>query len=164
MKQLFFNVESILRPASVRDPRVRSRTLNRKPSTSGADKRRHACRSVAPGGTGDWRTKTNPSPCTRVRDQIKVLNPHLTIHFGDVYYAGTGEEEQHILVKSAATFVRFVKVKPIRHPMRIDNAPPESSLRSGSSTGRASPSRQTLKSCLRSPMANEPQGSPKTGQ
>jgi len=51
-------------------------------------------------GTGDWRTKTNPSPSTRVREQINVLNPHLTIHLGDVYYAGTGEEEQHILVKS----------------------------------------------------------------
>jgi hypothetical protein len=51
-------------------------------------------------GTGDWRTKTNPSPSTRVCDQIKVLNPHLTIHLGDVYYAGTDEEEQHILVKS----------------------------------------------------------------
>jgi hypothetical protein len=51
-------------------------------------------------GTGDWRTKTNPSPSRRICDQIKVLNPHFTIHLGDVYYAGTHEEEQHILAKT----------------------------------------------------------------
>jgi hypothetical protein len=49
-------------------------------------------------GTGDWRSDSNPAPSTDVRTQIKFLKPHLTIHLGDVYYAGTNDEEDHLLV------------------------------------------------------------------
>lgn len=51
-------------------------------------------------GTGDWRSKSNPAASARVCKQISILKPDLTIHLGDVYYAGTDEEETHILVKS----------------------------------------------------------------
>jgi hypothetical protein len=51
-------------------------------------------------GTGDWRTSANPSPSTKVCKQIAILQPNLTIHLGDVYYAGSQDEETHILVKS----------------------------------------------------------------
>lgn len=50
-------------------------------------------------GTGEWRTQTNPAPSTRVRKQMIALNPDVTIHLGDVYYAGTDDQEQHLLVK-----------------------------------------------------------------
>lgn len=49
-------------------------------------------------GTGDWRTTSNPAPSTDVRKKIEFLSPDVTIHLGDVYYAGTGDEEQHLLV------------------------------------------------------------------
>jgi len=49
-------------------------------------------------GTGDWRTDSNPAPSTDVRHQIAFLTPHLTIHLGDVYYAGTKDEEAQLLV------------------------------------------------------------------
>ena len=49
-------------------------------------------------GTGDWRTAANPAPSTDVGRHIAFLQPHLTIHLGDVYYAGTSEQEQHLLV------------------------------------------------------------------
>jgi hypothetical protein len=48
-------------------------------------------------GTGEWRTQKNPSPSTRVRQQMIALNPDVTIHLGDVYYSGTEDEEQHLL-------------------------------------------------------------------
>jgi hypothetical protein len=48
-------------------------------------------------GTGDWRTKSNPAPSTDVRLHMNILEPHLTIHLGDVYYAGTGGQEEHNL-------------------------------------------------------------------
>jgi hypothetical protein len=48
-------------------------------------------------GTGDWRTPANPSPSTDVLKHMAFLQPNLTIHLGDVYYAGTQAEEQHIL-------------------------------------------------------------------
>lgn len=48
-------------------------------------------------GTGDWRTTANPAPSTDVRNHIAFLQPDLTIHLGDVYYAGTGDQEQHLL-------------------------------------------------------------------
>ena len=50
-------------------------------------------------GTGDWRTQANPAPSTDVARQIGFLHPDVTIHLGDVYYAGTSDEEQHLLVK-----------------------------------------------------------------
>jgi hypothetical protein len=50
-------------------------------------------------GTGDWRSDKNPAPSTDVRKHLAFLEPHLTIHLGDVYYAGTGGEEQHLLVQ-----------------------------------------------------------------
>lgn len=50
-------------------------------------------------GTGDWRTASNPAPSTDVRSHMAFLQPDLTIHLGDVYYAGTGGEENQFLVK-----------------------------------------------------------------
>jgi len=49
-------------------------------------------------GTGDWRTAANPAPSTDVKNHMAFLGPDITIHLGDVYYAGTGDEEQHLLV------------------------------------------------------------------
>jgi hypothetical protein len=49
-------------------------------------------------GTGDWRTNANPAPSTDVGNHIAFLQPHLTVHLGDVYYAGTSDQEQHLLV------------------------------------------------------------------
>ena len=49
-------------------------------------------------GTGDWRTAANPAPSTDVRKHMAFLQPHLTIHLGDVYYAGTNDQEKHLLV------------------------------------------------------------------
>jgi len=49
-------------------------------------------------GTGDWRTATNPAPSTDVGRHMAFLQPHITLHLGDVYYAGTSDEEQHLLV------------------------------------------------------------------
>jgi hypothetical protein len=50
-------------------------------------------------GTGDWRNNKNPAPSTDVGIHMNFLQPHLTIHLGDVYYAGTGDEEEQLLVK-----------------------------------------------------------------
>ena len=49
-------------------------------------------------GTGDWRTAANPAPSTDVGRHMAFLQPHITFHLGDVYYAGTSEQEQHLLV------------------------------------------------------------------
>jgi hypothetical protein len=49
-------------------------------------------------GTGDWRTPSNPAPSTDVAGQMTSLKPDLTIHLGDVYYSGTGDQEQHEFV------------------------------------------------------------------
>ena len=49
-------------------------------------------------GTGDWRSTANPAPSTDVRTHLAFLQPQLTIHLGDVYYAGTGNEEEHLLL------------------------------------------------------------------
>jgi hypothetical protein len=49
-------------------------------------------------GTGEWRTSSNPAPSTRVANQMASLKPHLTVHLGDVYYAGTDDQEQHLFV------------------------------------------------------------------
>jgi len=49
-------------------------------------------------GTGDWRTGSNPAPSTSVASHLASLKLDLTIHLGDVYYAGTADQEQHILV------------------------------------------------------------------
>lgn len=49
-------------------------------------------------GTGDWRTNANPAPSTDVGNHMDILKAHLTIHLGDVYYAGTSDQEQHLLV------------------------------------------------------------------
>jgi hypothetical protein len=50
-------------------------------------------------GTGEWRDPANPAPSTGVRNQMASLNPDVTIHLGDVYYGGEGEEEQDRLVQ-----------------------------------------------------------------
>ena len=49
-------------------------------------------------GTGDWRTAANPAPSTDVKTHMAFLQPDLTIHLGDVYYGGTADQEQHLLV------------------------------------------------------------------
>ena len=49
-------------------------------------------------GTGNWRSAANPAASTDVRTHLAFLQPHLTIHLGDVYYAGTDDEEDHLLV------------------------------------------------------------------
>jgi hypothetical protein len=49
-------------------------------------------------GTGDWRTAANPAPSTDVGNQLALLKPDLNIHLGDVYYAGTANEEKYELV------------------------------------------------------------------
>jgi hypothetical protein len=49
-------------------------------------------------GTGEWRGVQNPAASTRVGEAMGKLEPHVTIHLGDVYYAGTGDREQHLLV------------------------------------------------------------------
>ncbi|HMD97432.1 MAG TPA: metallophosphoesterase [Terriglobia bacterium] len=49
-------------------------------------------------GTGDWRTTANPAPSTRVRKAMANLELDLTIHLGDVYYAGTNDQEQNFLL------------------------------------------------------------------
>jgi hypothetical protein len=48
-------------------------------------------------GTGDWRTKANPAASTDVGRQLATLNTEITIHLGDVYYAGTADQELHSL-------------------------------------------------------------------
>jgi hypothetical protein len=50
-------------------------------------------------GTGDWRTTANPAPSTDVRNHMALLQPDVTIHLGDVYYAGTSDQEQHLLTQ-----------------------------------------------------------------
>lgn len=46
-------------------------------------------------GTGfDYRTDGVPTPAEKVAEQIRALTPTYTVHLGDVYYAGTGVEEQ----------------------------------------------------------------------
>ena len=42
-------------------------------------------------GTGNF--GANDSPSTKISKIIRNLQPHITIHLGDVYYAGTGPEE-----------------------------------------------------------------------
>jgi len=49
-------------------------------------------------GTGDWRSPANPAPSTDVARHMAFLQPDITAHLGDVYYAGTSEQEQHLLV------------------------------------------------------------------
>jgi hypothetical protein len=48
--------------------------------------------------TGDWRTASNPAPSTDVRNHMTLLRPDVTIHLGDVYYSGTADQEQHLLM------------------------------------------------------------------
>jgi len=50
-------------------------------------------------GTGEWRSASNPAPSTDVARHLAFLQPHITIHLGDVYYAGSSEQEQHLLVE-----------------------------------------------------------------
>ena len=48
-------------------------------------------------GTGDWKEN---APSTKVGKQIEKLAADYTIHLGDVYYAGTDEQEINNLVES----------------------------------------------------------------
>jgi predicted phosphodiesterase len=50
-------------------------------------------------GTGDWGTAANPAASTKIRKLIAAQNADFTIHLGDVYYAGTSEEEANKLLK-----------------------------------------------------------------
>lgn len=49
-------------------------------------------------GTGSLDVSGNPSPSTDVGNHLKLLQTDLTIHLGDVYYSGTGDQEKHNLV------------------------------------------------------------------
>ncbi len=49
-------------------------------------------------GTGDWRQGANLAPSTNVARQIAALMPDYTIHLGDVYYAGTTDQERYQLI------------------------------------------------------------------
>jgi hypothetical protein len=49
-------------------------------------------------GTGDWRSPANPAPSTDVARHVTFLEPDITVHLGDVYYAGTNDQEQSLLV------------------------------------------------------------------
>ncbi|HXX18856.1 MAG TPA: metallophosphoesterase [Candidatus Acidoferrum sp.] len=49
-------------------------------------------------GTGDWRPQPNLAPSTDVASHMDFLKLDITIHLGDVYYAGTGDQEQHNLL------------------------------------------------------------------
>jgi hypothetical protein len=46
-------------------------------------------------GTGNWRTAANPAPSTDVANKMATLHLDINIHLGDVYYAGTGDQEHH---------------------------------------------------------------------
>jgi len=48
-------------------------------------------------GTGNWRPLSNPSPSADVARQMDFLKADYTIHLGDTYYAGSSDEEQHLL-------------------------------------------------------------------
>jgi hypothetical protein len=51
-------------------------------------------------GTGNFGTAADPSPAIKIANNvIPALTPDLTIHLGDVYYAGSSEEETDHLVK-----------------------------------------------------------------
>jgi len=46
---------------------------------------------------GDWGTGTEPasSPAAKTAKAMRAIHAHYTIHLGDVYYAGTAEEERN---------------------------------------------------------------------
>jgi len=46
-------------------------------------------------GTGDWRNPPNLAPSTDVGKHLEFLAADITIHLGDVYYAGTEAQELH---------------------------------------------------------------------
>lgn len=48
-------------------------------------------------GTGYWRT-TPTSPAENVANVITSLKPDISLHLGDVYYAGTAEQEKNNLI------------------------------------------------------------------
>lgn len=48
-------------------------------------------------GTGNFGRYDSPS--TKISKFVPTLKPHYTIHLGDVYYAGTGEEERNKLMQ-----------------------------------------------------------------
>lgn len=49
-------------------------------------------------GTGSWNDGNYASPAMLVRNCISYLNPMITMHLGDVYYAGlSGEESSNLL-------------------------------------------------------------------
>ncbi len=49
-------------------------------------------------GTGYYYKKKEDTPAAKVAAQVQAIQPDYTIHLGDVYYAGTKEEEQENLV------------------------------------------------------------------
>ena len=49
-------------------------------------------------GTGDWGRDSNPAASTKIRILIKGMTPDISIHLGDVYYAGTNGSEQANLI------------------------------------------------------------------
>ncbi len=49
-------------------------------------------------GTGDWGSTGNPAASTKIRKVIAGLAADISIHLGDVYYAGTDGSEQANLI------------------------------------------------------------------
>lgn len=49
-------------------------------------------------GTGNWRSSVNPPPSMKIKSLIHSFDPDLTIHLGDVYYAGTHDQEVNLFV------------------------------------------------------------------
>jgi hypothetical protein len=45
-------------------------------------------------GSGDWGTPSEPAPSTKIRNLIANSKPDITVHLGDVYYAGTDRAEK----------------------------------------------------------------------
>jgi hypothetical protein len=49
-------------------------------------------------GTGDWGSESNLAASTKIRRAVEKLRPQISIHLGDVYYAGTAGAELANLV------------------------------------------------------------------
>lgn len=61
-------------------------------------------------GTGHWHDGAFKSPSQHVMSQIESLKPNLTIHLGDVYYAGTETSEDGGLVSPGEEVNNFTKL------------------------------------------------------
>ncbi len=72
-------------------------------------------------GTGNF--GANDSPSTRISKIIRSLDPQITIHLGDVYYAGTGPEETSKLLKYWPAGSRYSFTLNSNHEMYSGGGP-----------------------------------------